>query len=279
MPKTPQTSVTNPSLEYLSHRGPHRTATGPLDQTGISGLVVAPMTGRDLPLIALVHGWLLPPQRYVNTMRYLASWGFVVIAPSTGRGPIPSHAQMSADVHAALRAVPGARLGSGAVTVDGTSCGILGHSIGGSVATLAAVKDSSVKAVMTMTAAPTKPSALAAAAEVTVPGLHVVAGRDDFAPEFGRELARRWAGPTQVRELGKVGHLGLAEGKRLTDRLFGRGAFAGSSKAQAAVRVLATAYFLRYVAGHEQLEQALAGKVAGTKPDTSNGSDSADSAD
>src|SRR5947209_7491727 len=81
-------------------------------------LLYPPVSGRGLPAVAISHGWLQPAHRYVDTMRYLASWGFVVVAPDTQKGPIPSHGAMALDVAAALRLVSTARLGNGRVSVD-----------------------------------------------------------------------------------------------------------------------------------------------------------------
>src|ERR1700761_1713631 len=95
-------NVDHPTLDYLSYRGPHRVAVGRLEPSGLPGLVVAPAFGRDLPLVAIGHGWLQPVSRYAETMRFLASWGIATVAPDTERGFVPSHGALAHDLRTAL---------------------------------------------------------------------------------------------------------------------------------------------------------------------------------
>jgi pimeloyl-ACP methyl ester carboxylesterase len=198
-------SIDRPSLAYLSHRGPHRVAAGNLAAAGLAGLVFAPTSGRGLPAVALSHGWLQPAHRYADTMRYLASWGFVVVAPDTQKGPIPSHGAMALDLAAALNLVAISKLGSGRVRVDPEKLGVIGHSIGGGAAVLAAAAERSIRAVVTVTAAATHPSAVEAAARVRAPGLHLVGAaarsqpRGPAMPSFAPSKAPATSGWQRAR--------------------------------------------------------------------------------
>ncbi len=253
-------SVDRPTLEYLSHLGPHRVASGDLSATGTPGMVVAPVSGRNLPVVALGHGWMQPVHRYSGTMRYLASWGFIVVAPATEGGPIPSHSGLGIDLSRALRAVVSGSLAGGVVTGDKARLGVIGHSVGGGAAVLAAATDSAITAVVTVTAVATK-AALRAAGNITAPGLHVVGAADEMSKHAGAELADFWAGPVQLREVKGAKHLGLAEGKHWTTAIVGDGA---EKRIQQATRTLATAFLLRHLAGQRQLAEELEAKVPGT---------------
>ncbi|QNK83017.1 dienelactone hydrolase family protein [Nakamurella sp. PAMC28650] len=254
-------SIDHPSLEYLSHRGPHRVAAGNLADAGMPGLVFAPTSGRGLPAVALSHGWLQPARRYSDTMRFLASWGFVVVAPDTERGPIPSHGAMAMDLTAALDLVATGKLGNGRVRVDPQKLGVIGHSIGGGAAVLAAAARSGIGAVVTVTAAATHPSAVEAAARVRVPGLHLIGADDDMAEGDGSSIAAAWAGEAQLRTVKGASHLGLAEGSHWSSTLTGSG---NEKRIQHLVRLLATAFLLRHLTDGEQLADELKGKVRGT---------------
>jgi len=258
-------SSDRPTLEYLSHLGPHRAAVGDLSPAGMHGLVYGPVSGRGLPAIALARGWLQPPQRYVVTMRYLASWGFVVVAPHTERSPLPSHAGMARDLSLALRMVVAGKLAGGVINVDGSRMGVLGHSIGGGAATLAASTDAAIKAVVTVTPAVVRPSALVAAGNVLVPSLHLIGNVDVMGGRFGADLAAAWAGPAQLRSIKNAQHLGLSEGRHWSTAVIGNG---DEKNVQRASRTLATAFFLRHLAGQEQLADELEDKVAGTTLET-----------
>jgi len=259
--KKPLISVERPSLEYLAHLGPHRVAAGNLADGGMPGLVFAPVSGRGLPAVALSHGWLQPARRYADTMRYLASWGFVVVAPDTQKGPIPSHGAMAMDVSAALHLMADARLGNGRVTVDGRKLGVIGHSIGGGAAVLAAAADASIRAVVTVTAAATRPSAVEAASRVQVPGLHLVGADDEMAEGDGTVIADAWAGPASLRTVKGASHLGLAEGSHWSSTVTGSG---DEKRIQQVVRQLATAFLLRYLTDQDQLAEEIEGRIKGT---------------
>lgn len=260
MARSSAPSVDTPTLEYLSHPGPHRIASGDLATAGIPGTVFAPVTGRDLPVIAVGHGWMQPVHRYASTLRYLASWGFIVVAPATERGPVPSYSGLGTDLSRSLRAVVNGSLAGGVVTGSKSRLGVLGHSVGGGAAVLAAAADHGIKAVVTVTPSATKP-ALRAAGNVTVPGLHLVGESDAMSDHAGAEFARSWAGPVQLREVKGALHLGLAEGKHWTTALIGDGA---EKRIQQATRTLATAFFLRHLADQQQLADELQDKVSGT---------------
>ncbi len=259
-------SIDRPTLDYLAYRGPHRVAVGRLDPSGIPGTVVAPSYGRALPVVAVGHGWLQPAVRYGETMRFLASWGIVTVAPDTERGLLPSHGAFARDLSSALDIVVAGRLAGGRVRGDGGKLGVLGHSIGGGAAVLAAAADKSIRAVMTVTAADTRPSAVGAATRVRVPGLHLVGGDDEMAGSGrdadGAAIAAAWAGDSQLRVIKGVGHYGLPEGSHWSTAVMGS---TGVKKAQQATRVLAAAFFLRHLAGQDQLADELEGKIAGTK--------------
>ena len=254
-------SIDRPSLEYLSHRGPHRVAAGNLADAGLPGLVFAPTSGRGLPAVALSHGWLQPAHRYADTMRYLASWGFVVVAPDTQKGPIPSHGAMALDLAAALDLVATGKLGNGRVRVDPQKLGVIGHSIGGGAAVLAAAAERTIGAVVTVTAAATRPSAVEAATRVRVPGLHLVGADDEMADGDGSSIAAAWAGDALLRTVKGASHLGLAEGAHWSSTLTGSG---NEKRIQHVVRLLATAFLLRHLTDGDQLADELEGKVKGT---------------
>jgi dienelactone hydrolase len=172
---------------------------------------------------------------------------------------------MARDLSLALRLVAGGKLAGGVISVDGRKVGVLGHSIGGGTAVLAASSDPAIRAVMTVTAAQTKPSALDAAGNVLVPGLHVIGDRDPLGAEVGKQIAKNWAGPVQLRRIRKAEHFGLAEGRHWTTALTGDG---HEKRIQEATRVLASAFFLRHLAGQDQLADDLEAKIAGTVPES-----------
>jgi dienelactone hydrolase len=256
-------SIEKPTMDYLNHPGPYRVAVGELALAGLPGIIVAPVSGQDLPAIAFGHHWLQPAARYLGTLKYLASWGIVAVAPTTEKGPLPSHRGLGQDLSTSLQLVANSRLADRAVSVDPDKLGVAGHGTGGGSAILAAADDERLKAVATVNAANTRPSSVTAAGLVLAPGLHLAGGQDDYTPlrSNAELIAQGWAGKVQLRTIKKGEHLGMAEGPHWTSTLYGS---KPQRKTQSVARALMTAFFLRYLDGQEQLADELDDKIAGT---------------
>ena len=252
--------------KVLSRPGPHAVLRGDLGLIGIPGVVFTPVRGLGLPAVALGHDWLQSPDRYLPLLRHLASWGIVAAAPGSHRGPIPSHARFSADLRTTLDVCVGVRLGEGAISVDRRRLALAGHGMGGGCAVLAAADrgPDELAAVVTLAAAQTRPSAIEAARSVTVPGLHLSAGKDQVSPPAaGAEpLAAAWGGPVVLRELPKANHLGFLSGKALVDALL-----AGSPQGSTAklTRALVTGFLLHTLLDVGKAEELVTGELKRTE--------------
>jgi dienelactone hydrolase len=260
----PGPSSSRPTIEYLRHRGPHRVVSGDLAAIGIPGVVFAPFTGPRCPAVVFGHGFLQPVGRYADTLRMLASWGFVAAAPATERGILPSHSGLAMDMSRTLDRLADAKLHNGRVTVDGRRLAAMGHGIGGGAAVLATAAGAPpVQATVTIFASPTSPSAVDAATRITTPGLHLVGGSDrlDDPDTGGAALARAWGGPVQLRRIKRARHLSVTEGKHITSTLLKD---RPSRSVAATTRTLVTAFLLVHLAGQDQLAEELDGKIGGT---------------
>jgi dienelactone hydrolase len=249
-------------FEELTHRGPHQVLRGDLALIGLPGIVFTPRSGRGLPAVAFGHGWLQPVDRYLGLFRHLASWGLVVAAPATQRGPLASSRLFAADLRTALDVCAGVRLGDGDISVSADHVGLAGHSTGGGAAVLAAADDSRVRAVATLAASQTKPFATDAAARCAMPSLHLGGGQDSVAPPVGhaRLIAANWGGPTQLRVLPKADHMAFTEGRHWS------GLVIPGSSDHGAVRiakVLLTAFFLVHLAGQDRFRPLLESDLKG----------------
>jgi dienelactone hydrolase len=251
----------------LSYPGPHRVLRGDLALVGLPGTVYTPTEGLGLPAVAFAHGWLQPPARYRGLLRHLASWGFVVAAPSTQLGPLASHRLFAADLRTALDVCVGVRLGDGSISVDPAKLGLAGHSVGGGCAVLAAAEDSRVRAVATMAATQTKPFSTDAASRCAMPSLHLAGGNDVVAPAVGhaRLIASNWAGRARLRTLPKASHLGFTEGRHWSNLLLpGK----SESATQRITKIQLTAFFLTTLAVESKYEAVLDAEQKGTVLET-----------
>jgi dienelactone hydrolase len=249
-------------LQQLTHPGPHEVLRGDLALVGLPGVVFTPRSGLNLPAVAFGHGWLQPPGRYRDLLRHLASWGIVAAAPSTQRGPLPSHRIFAADLRGTLDVIAGVRLGPGGISVDAGKLGVAGHSTGGGAAVLAAAAEGApkIRAVATVSAAQTFPAASEAARRVTVPGLHLAAEDDLVAPAVGNAeaIANAWGGPVQLRTLPKATHLAVTEGRHWSQLLLQGKPNYGT---QRVVRALFTAFFLTHLTGEDTYRPLLEADV------------------
>jgi dienelactone hydrolase len=256
------------ALAQLTRPGPHRVLCGELGLVGLPGLVYTPAEGLGLPAVAFGHDWMQTPGRYLPLLRHLASWGLVVAAPATFRGPIPSHARFSGHLREALDVCVRVRLGEGRISVDRRRLGLVGHGMGGGCAVLAAAdleaRGESVRAVVTLAASQTRPSAIGAAELVSAPSLHLAAGKDLVSPPGGNAepIALAWRGASVLRMLPKANHLGFLSGPHLMDKLL-----AGKPQHGTALlaRGLVTAFLLRHVLDQDRLDELAVGRVRRTQ--------------
>ena len=250
-------------LAELSRPGPLAVLRGDLGMSGIPGVIYAPEEGLGLPAVAFGHDWLQPPARYADLLRHLASWGFVTAAPSSHRGPLPSHAGFAADLRNALEVCIGVRLGDGRISVDSRRTAFAGHGIGGGAALVAAAGFERVAAVVTLAPAQTHPSALEAARKLTVPVLHLAAGKDLVAPARRARRADRavrgW--PVILRTLPKASTPASSTGGTGATRC----CRAPPRESPARLtRALVTAFLMRYLCDEDRVDPLVDGKIPGT---------------
>ncbi len=241
--------ATNPKklVAQLSRRGPHRVLRGDLAIAGMPGLVLAPEEGFNLPAVAFGHHWLTSPERYLTTLKHLASWGFVVVAPSTERGVVPSALNLAADLDTALSIATDVRLGPGQISVKPSKLGFVGHGFGAGAAVLAAQrrKDHPVAAVASLFPTTVSPSPEKAAQQLSMPALFLAAELKSLTSN-ARALAADWQGEGILRTIVGASSAGLIEGHRISS-WFGLGK--SEKKTQAISRALLTGFLLHQVEG------------------------------
>lgn len=149
------------------------------------------LTGSKYPVLSFGHGFTLNPNLYVALYRHLASWGYIVIAPSTETGFSPSHLNFAKDLVFVLKDMKRKGRTSGDLfygAVDSTSTGVFGHSMGGGCSFLAGSLDSSIKAVSSLAAATTNPSSITAIRQIRCPVQLLSGQRDSIASYSTNQL-------------------------------------------------------------------------------------------
>jgi pimeloyl-ACP methyl ester carboxylesterase len=145
-----------------------------------AGTASAPaIEGCAFPVLAVGHGFTIPADRYDYLVDGLVPGGVIVVLPTTESGLSPDHAAFGADlafVTRALAADPAFAAAAGALR------GVVGHSMGGGAAVLAAASDPGLALLVGLAPAETNPSAAGAAASVTAPTLVLSGSRDCVTP-------------------------------------------------------------------------------------------------
>ncbi len=168
------------------------------------------------PVVAFAHGYMNRSSWYAETLRSIAAWGYVVIAPDSETGRFPSHARLAGDLNRSLRWLS-AQSATGTHNVprgrvDATRFAVAGHSMGGGVALLAATRNRSVDTVFTLAAAETRPRASLAVRGLRVPSLFVVGSDDRIVPAAGTAVMfRRAPSPTLLASITGGSHCGFME--------------------------------------------------------------------
>lgn len=108
----------------------------PSEGSGVASGVV------PCPIVVFGHGFNISIDQYVSYGRHLASWGYVVVIPTISNPfPLPSHYGRAIDMKAAARYVAGLDTTTGDIfygKLDRWNWAFAGHSMGGSIACLAA---------------------------------------------------------------------------------------------------------------------------------------------
>lgn len=235
-------------LDLLSRRGPHGVDTGDLGFTGTPGAVFAPRGGESpAPLVAFAHDWTKGPRHYVDTLKHLASWGFVVVAPATDTSVRPNHQRFADNLSASIEDVLMATLGKGRVRADPRRIAVAGHGLGGGVAAVLATQRTDIDTVAMLFPGETTPSAADRAVTCDASAM-LLSASGGVRADDARDLHLAWRGPFVHRRLDEAVEAGLVERKPLLD---GIGLANPDRRTQRAVRPLLAGYLLGTVAGDE----------------------------
>jgi esterase/lipase len=142
------------------------------------------------PYIVFGHGWLVNYTFTQTLTDNLVNLGWIVAHPRTEEGVFPSHEQFALDLVYLRGAVLMENSASGSPlfnSVD-TLALVMGYSMGGGCAILAAATDPGYDSIVTFAAAETDVSAIAAAANVTIPSVTFSGSADTVAPPASHQI-------------------------------------------------------------------------------------------
>ena len=147
-------------------------------------------TDRKFPSIAFGHGFLMTWDAYKNVWNALVPQGFVVIFPKTEGSASPSHSEFGSDLVFALSALETEGKSVSSMfygRIDTLNC-VMGHSMGGGAAFLAASQSSNIDFIATLAPAETNPKATTAATSLTIPSIIIAGGNDCVTPPKDHQI-------------------------------------------------------------------------------------------
>lgn len=151
-----------------------------------------PLANGTYPIIVFGHGFAMAWDAYENIWEHYVDEGYVLAFPRTEGGlfPGPSHGDFALDLNsvtASLIALDDEPTSLFFDKLSGNSA-IIGHSMGGGAAFLAASQNSTIKTVVGLAPAETNPSAITAAGQTTVPALIFSGDADGVTPAVDHHI-------------------------------------------------------------------------------------------
>lgn len=144
----------------------------------------------EFPLLVFGHGFVMVWSAYENLWTHFVPQGYIMAFPRTEGGLAPSHLNFGLDIAFLVDAIqvmnddPSSPLFGG---LNGRSA-VMGHSMGGGAAVLAASFNNNITALLGLAPAETNPSAISAAANITIPSLIFSGSSDDVTPEGTHQI-------------------------------------------------------------------------------------------
>ncbi|WP_394618580.1 alpha/beta hydrolase family protein [Lentzea sp. JNUCC 0626] len=224
-----------------------------------------PVAAGRFPAIAFGHGFFQATSKYTSTSNHLASWGFVVVVPTTQGGLSPNHGTFADDLNTGLSWLVAQDTTTGSRFRDHistASLGVAGHSMGGGAAVLAAARNPKITAVSTYAAAETTPSAKAAAATLAAPAQFLAGSQDTITPvdEHQRPMFAAKPRAKQLRTITGGFHCGFMDSSGL---FCDNGSVTRAAQLVAAKRVM-TSWFRHYLSNDTAARDFVWGQPART---------------
>jgi pimeloyl-ACP methyl ester carboxylesterase len=142
------------------------------------------LTSGAFPVLVIGHGFVMTVDAYTYLWQHYAPLGYIVALPTTEGGFAPAHASFGADLAYVADALQAANADGASIFFGhvAPATALMGHSMGGGAAFLGAAGNGAIQTLVTFAAAETNPSAIAAAAQVSVPSLVFAASEDCVTP-------------------------------------------------------------------------------------------------
>ncbi|MFT5818922.1 MAG: dienelactone hydrolase [Crocinitomix sp.] len=152
----------------------------PADEAGVD----VDVTDGNFPVIAVGHGFVMTYESYTYIWEHFVPLGYIVILPNTEITVDVSHGDFGKDLGFVIQAMQIEDTIETSLFYEHVSVhsAVVGHSMGGGAAVLAAAEFPEITTLVTLAAAETDPSAITAATEIEQPSLTFAGELDCVTP-------------------------------------------------------------------------------------------------
>lgn len=153
------------------------------------------------PVLVLGHGFVMTTDAYLNLVDLLVPEGYIVALPNTEGGLAPSHGDFGLDMVVIGQSMQALNEDSGSLFFEhiNPQMAVGGHSMGGGASVLASA-DGPFQAYLGLAPAETNPSAVAAAAQSSIPALIFSGSADGVTPPADHQIPifNAWGGTCKL---------------------------------------------------------------------------------
>jgi hypothetical protein len=143
------------------------------------------------PSVTFGHGFIITWEAYRNIWEALVPNGYIIAFPKTEGGLSPSHTDFAKDLAFVSDQIFNLGMLQSTIFFNRVSVmnAVMGHSMGGGAAFLAPQYNTNIKTIVTLAAAETNPSAIAAANTILLPALVIAGANDCVTPPAANQVA------------------------------------------------------------------------------------------
>ncbi|OWY25535.1 hypothetical protein C7N43_20250 [Sphingobacteriales bacterium UPWRP_1] len=150
-----------------------------------------PVASGQFPVIVFGHGFQITYDSYSQMWETLVPQGYIMVFPTTEGSLSPNHGNFGGDISYLVNAMQVENANAGSIFFNKVApkSAIMGHSMGGGAAHLAASSgNSNITTLISLAAAETDPSAIGASASIGIPSLVIAATEDCVTPVGDNQL-------------------------------------------------------------------------------------------
>lgn len=162
----------------------------PADVAG-DNVAVTQTTTDAFPVLSFGHGFVMTWDAYQNFWTALVPKGYIMVFPKTEGSFSPSHLEFGKDLAFVLTQMNNLGTTSTSIFYNRIAVknAVMGHSMGGGASFLAAQLNSNISTIVNFAAAETNPSAIQAAATLSIPALIIAGANDCVSPPASNQVA------------------------------------------------------------------------------------------